>query len=177
MSRLNKIITKTGDSGMTNLVSRDVHKSNPIIECIGAIDEANSFIGHARNTLVSELSEFAAVLDSIQNNLFDLSADLICGTNKVNQEYIKILEEQANKANESLGPLTSFILPKGSSSSIHVARAVVRRAERAFWAYAQDEKEYNSDPGVYLNRLSDLLFIICRVINQSEKEELWQRLK
>ena len=178
---INKVITKAGDSGNTNLVYKDVHKSEPIIECIGCIDEANASIGMARHLLDAALVEFTETLDEVQSNLFDLAADLICGSEKINDQYIDKIERIAAEINTKLVPLQSFVLPKGPAAVMHVARATVRRAERAFWAYTKVldgvamGAEVNTLPGIYLNRLSDLLFIICRSI--SDKEEQWVRLK
>jgi len=175
---LHKIITKAGDGGSTNLVYTEVHKSDEIIECIGSIDEANSCIGYARHELQEELGQYSDILDKVQNNLFDLGADLICNTEKVGAEYIANLEQEANKINANLAPIKSFIIPKGKEAVLHKARAVVRRAERDFWRYAKTKGEVNTLPGVYLNRLSDLLFIMCRAIHNPEQdEELWVRIK
>lgn len=178
MSRasIHQIITKTGDSGKTNLVDRDVHKSDPIIECIGSIDEANASIGYARYLLGEHMTEFAEILDQVQNNLFDLAADLICNTNKINEDYVKSIEEYATHVNSRLAPLQSFVIPKGISAPLHLSRAIVRRAERAFWQWGGCA---NPCPGIYLNRLSDLLFILCRAVHnsQSNAEEVWKRVE
>jgi cob(I)alamin adenosyltransferase len=181
---LGKIITKCGDGGMTNLVYKDVHKSDLIIDCIGTIDESNASIGVARYNLNEVLTEFNPVLDKVQSNLFDLSADLICGSDRINEQYIQAIEDSAKEINRTLMPLTSFVLPKGPSSSIHLARTIVRRAERLFWAYHKsckdnDLHETNKNPGIYLNRLSDLLFILCRYVSEKlgDEEEMWVRIK
>jgi cob(I)alamin adenosyltransferase len=177
---LHKIITKNGDQGETNLVYRNAKKSEPIIECIGTIDEANASIGMARHSLRHRLNDLDKdldkLLDQVQNHLFDLSADLICDTNKINTFYIDLIEDAANDINKRLLPLNSFVLPKGEEAVLHLARTIVRRAERRFWRYYELIESTNTDPGIYLNRLSDLLFIICRAVHSGE-EEVWQRLK
>lgn len=181
MSRLNAITTKYGDSGMTNLVYKDVHKSSDIIECIGSIDEANSTIGVALDRLSDFVQEYQDMFDTIQNNLFDLSADIILNTNKINKTHIEYLESEIHRINKALPALESFIIPTGDTSIMHQARSVVRRAERSFWKAVNNdtETEHVLDPGVYLNRLSDLLFVVCRDINHkyfTSKEETWVRI-
>ena len=177
MSRLNVITTKFGDSGKTNLVNRDVSKSSKIIECIGSIDEANSVIGVALDRLHEYVVDHKDLFHVIQNNLFDLGADVILGTSKINEEHIAFLEMKISSINQELPPLKSFIIPTGETSAMHQARSVVRRAERSFWrAITKSMPKY---PGVYLNRLSDLLFVVCRAINHkhfSKNEEQWVRI-
>jgi cob(I)alamin adenosyltransferase len=108
----------------------------------------------------------------IQNNLFDLSADIICKSTKINDTNIAYLEDAIHTLNSALPPLTSFIIP---NSPIHYARTVVRRTERSFWNYHIEHQENSTLPGKYLNRLSDLLFIIARDLHTSET--LWKREK
>jgi len=188
MVRLTRIYTRTGDGGRTRLSDMsEASKTDPRVEAYGDVDEANSAIGVAMAT--KELpGEVAAVLRMIQNELFDLGADLSNPLRpladdervplRVTQDYVDRLEDLCDRFSESLPALTSFILPGGSvaAAQLHVARTITRRAERASWVAAQ---LYGTDPvadpdrpgGVsleaitYLNRLSDLLFILSRVAN------------
>lgn len=156
---LTKIYTKTGDKGQTSIANnKRVSKIDPIVEAIGSVDEANSAIGMADRT---------DTIDMIQNDLFDLGAELAgSATIRITNERIEWLETLIDDYNELLPPLHSFILPVGI---LHNARAVVRRAERAVWA-ASEEYEINENLPKYLNRLSDLLFVLARYYN---KEKLW----
>lgn len=164
MKRLTKIYTKTGDSGTTSLANnKRVSKHNPIIIAIGKIDTANSVIG-----LIPK-DENMNVFDQIQNDLFDLGADL-CGSNniKITQDHIDYLEMCIDGTNALLEPLSSFVLPTGP---IHHARSLVREAELNLWGVMEHE-EVNPLLVVYLNRLSDLLFVLARYYNKGN-EKLW----
>jgi len=177
VSRLNIITTKFGDSGKTNLVNRNVSKASKIIECIGSIDEANSTIGVSVEALNEFIAEYKELLHTVQNNLFDLGADIILNSTKINAEHISFLEGKIDEINKTLPPLQSFILPIGKTAIMHQARSVVRRAERAFWRATA--KSGHKFPGVYLNRLSDLLFVVCRAITHKHfqsSEEQWVRI-
>ena len=158
---LSKIYTKTGDQGFTDLANRQrTFKTDVVIEAIGAVDEANSAIG-----LIDGKGN-QTILDQIQNHLFDLGADLSGSeTLKFSDEYIDILETYIDGTNALLEPLRSFVLPTGL---IHNARSIVRRAERRVWAVE------NVNPSIpkYLNRLSDLLFVLARYYNKGN-EKLW----
>jgi cob(I)alamin adenosyltransferase len=183
MVKLNKIYTRTGDDGTTGLVDGSrLPKHAARMEAIGAVDEANSAIGWAVCALGE--SAHAAALARIQNDLFDLGADLATpGTDFTPSEMVlRIvagqavwLEQAIDDLNERLGPLTSFILPGGSEAAarIHVARAAVRRAERAMTALdAQDCA--NPAALAYVNRLSDYLFVLARAVNaDSGGDVLW----
>lgn len=168
MVRLTKIYTKTGDNGETSLATNErVSKFEPIVMAIGAVDEANSAIG-----MIQGYDEF---LNPIQNDLFDLGADL-SGSRviRISQMQIDRLERQIDYLNAELPILQSFILPKGD---IHNARAIVRRAEREVWmAYELhgeiDDININPYCPQYLNRLSDFLFVLARYSN--ENEILWE---
>lgn len=172
MVHLTKIYTKTGDKGGTSLANgMRVNKISPLIQAIGDVDEANSAIG---------VSPFHNDLtDKIQNDLFDLGADL-AGSNtiKITQERIDWLESTIDILNKHLEPLHSFVLPTGP---LHHARTVVRRAERSVWFAIEiheynDEMKFNSLIPIYLNRLSDLLFVMARYYNVGN-EKLWEPLK
>lgn len=164
---LTKIYTKTGDEGLTAIANNQrIYKNSPIIEAIGAVDEANSAIGMA--------TEFHNdIIDRVQNKLFDLGADL-SGSNKIKitEEDITYLENVLDDYNEYLEPLDSFVLPTGP---LHNARTIVRRAERAVWTAinVHEDMEINKNIPIYLNRLSDLLFVMARYHNRGN-EKLWQ---
>jgi len=157
MVHLTRIYTKTGDEGFTDLANRTrTFKTDPVIEAIGAVDEANSAIG---------LIPYSDIVERIQNDLFDLGADLARSDLKINEDRIKWLENVIDDMNEYLEPLRSFVLPTGP---IHNARSIVRRAERRVWAV----EEVNTIIPRYLNRLSDLLFVMARYHNKGN-ERLW----
>lgn len=175
---LTKIYTRTGDDGTTGLsdFSR-VSKNDPRLTAYAECDELNSQIGVVL-ALGTPTAEVKACLSRIQNELFDAGADLATPDNpdlgytplRITEDYINRLEQECDKFNESLTKLDSFILPGGTPTAalMHVARAVARRAERAAWAAIAAHPETTSVlPAKYLNRLSDLLFILCRVTNDS----------
>ncbi|MEZ5681300.1 MAG: cob(I)yrinic acid a,c-diamide adenosyltransferase [Erythrobacter sp.] len=181
MVRLNKIYTRTGDDGTTGLVDGSrLAKHAPRMEAIGAVDEANSALGLAAVTLGG--SEYADALFRIQNDLFDLGADLATPgedfepsemTLRVVASQVGWLEEAIDAANARLQPLTSFVLPGGSEAAarLHVARAAARRAERAMTAMAADVPT-NPQALAYINRLSDYLFVLARVANADGAEDV-----
>jgi cob(I)alamin adenosyltransferase len=182
--KLNKIYTRTGDDGTTGLVDGTRRaKHDARMEAIGAVDEANSAIGLAVVALDAAIAH-RATLVRIQNDLFDLGADLATpGHDFVPSDMVlrivpaqpKWLEIQIDAVNEALPPLTSFILPGGSEAAArtHVARAAVRRAERAATALAAAEP-VNPAAKAYLNRLSDYLFVLARALNASGSGDvLW----
>ena len=195
MVRLTRIYTRTGDGGDTRLADMSVtRKTDPRVEAYGDVDEANSALGVAL-ALGQLPAEVTAVLRTIQNELFDLGADLskpLRGGDpghpelRITQQSIDRLEGWCDEFSAPLGSLTSFILPGGSAAAaqLHVARTVARRAERAAWvaaeAYGVEPVAYPDRPGgvnplaiTYLNRLSDLLFILTRVVNGPEGDVLW----
>jgi len=179
--KLNKIYTKTGDDGTTGLVSGPRRLKDDLrVEAYGTIDEANSAIGLAR-LHTPDLPELDAMLMSIQNDLFDLGADLSVPLDdrrerlRVTAGQVARLEELCDLVNERLDPLTSFVLPGGTEAAarLHVARSVSRRAERRAVALAEAQGA-NPDALSYLNRLSDLLFILARAANAGSQEPLWR---
>ena len=183
MVKLNKIYTRTGDDGTTGLVGGSrVAKHAMRMEAIGSVDEANSAIGLA--TVVLAGSAHAAPLSRVQNDMFDLGADLATpGTDfapspmvlRMVAEQVTWLEQAIDALNADLPPLKSFILPAGSEAAarVHVARATVRRAERAVTALA-DAESVNPQALAYINRLSDYLFVLARAINASAQSDvLW----
>jgi cob(I)alamin adenosyltransferase len=173
--RLTKIYTRGGDAGETSLgdMSR-VSKLDPLVRAYGAVDELNSVVGWAA------VEAPTASLTRIQNELFDVGADLSVpyqegdGKLRIDQTAVDRLEFDCDEANAPLTPLKSFVLPGGSelASRLHIARAVCRRAERDVLEAAQ-ERPVNPLAAVYLNRLSDLLFILARAANTGD-EPLWK---
>ncbi len=191
MVNLTRIYTRTGDDGSTALgdMSR-TSKNDPRLIAYADVDETNSAIGVVlANGGLSD--QVVAVLSRVQNDLFDVGADLCTPLTeapehpplRITAEYIADLETSCDRFNADLSPLRSFVLPGGSlaSANLHVARTVCRRAERAVWAAVT---AYGTEPdgGVnpltarYLNRLSDLLFILCRYANlgKGDGDVLWQ---
>ncbi|MGN6430184.1 MAG: cob(I)yrinic acid a,c-diamide adenosyltransferase [Gaiellaceae bacterium] len=173
--RLTRIYTRGGDRGETSLGDGSrVSKLDPLVGAYGAVDELNSVVGWARVEVGDPR------LERIQNELFDLGADLSVPYEeddeklRVTQGQVDALESDCDEANDRLEPLKSFVLPGGSeaASRLHVARAVCRRAERVALA-AAEERPVNPLALVYLNRLSDLLFILARVANAGGGELLW----
>jgi cob(I)alamin adenosyltransferase len=177
-NRLTKITTRTGDAGTTGLGDGSrVAKISPRIEAIGDVDECNSVIGVL---LTCELSAHTrATLTDIQHDLFDLGGELsIPGFTAVTDLHIKRLEDATQVINADLPPLKDFILPGGSAASAHahVARTVARRAERSILQLAEHEA-VNEHARIYLNRLSDLLFVLARGINRyaGVPDVLWKK--
>ncbi len=178
MIKLNKIYTKTGDSGETGLTDASrVGKSSPRIEAIGAVDETSSAIGVARMDAEGDAD---AMLARIQHDLFDLGADLSMpgegeGDLRIVPAQVERLEREIDAMNEGLSPLTSFVLPGGTAlaAHLHLARAISRRAERAIVTLAAKEK-VNPALLQYINRLSDHLFVMARTANdQGMGDVLW----
>jgi len=178
--KLNKIYTRTGDGGTAGLVDGSrVSKASLRMTAIGEVDEANAAIGVAIAALTD--SEVQLQLLRIQNDLFDLGADVatpgeVDGALRIVAEQVARLEIEIDDLNASLDPLTSFILPSGSMgvSALHLARAIVRRAERAVVALDQAEP-LNPQLLAFLNRLSDYLFVAARFVAAKEDGDvLWQ---
>ena len=184
MVTLNRIYTRTGDAGSTRLASgAPVSKTDPRVEAYGQVDETNAAIGVARLATAGDAT-LDAILARIQNDLFDLGADLAtpAAQNEAERPRLRILERQVERLeaeidalNAPLAPLESFVLPGGSpaAAALHVARTVCRRAERACVALA--ERESVSPAALkYVNRLSDLLFVAARHANdQGRGDVLW----
>lgn len=176
MVKLNKIYTRTGDSGSTGLVDGSrLPKHAPRMQAVGDVDEANSAIGLAIVAMGNNAQ--SAWLTTIQNDLFDLGADLATPiadgpdepwSLRIVASQVTRLEQQIDAVNADLSPLDSFILPGGSAAAaaVHLARAVTRRAERSATAAAM-EVALNAQALAYLNRLSDLLFVLARRLNDN----------
>lgn len=177
--RLSKIYTRTGDTGTTGLGDGTrVPKTNARIEAYGAVDEANSAIG--MTLAVTGLPEnITTLLTQIQHDLFDLGGELaVPGHRAITQPKIDMLEQELDKLNEHLPMLKEFILPGGgpAAAACHLARTITRRAEREVWRLIEGESVAAEVPQ-YLNRLSDLLFVVARVLARHEngQEVLWRR--
>ena len=181
---LTRIYTRTGDDGTTALgdMSR-VRKTDPRLAAYADVDEANSAIG-AAVALGSLPDDVTVLLRRIQNDLFDVGADLCTPIVpdpaypplRVLPAYTERLERACDDYNERLAKLASFILPGGTPGAalLHVARTVVRRAERAVWALLEAQPDTTgTEPALYLNRLSDLLFILSRTANP-DGDVLWK---
>ena len=185
MVNLTRIYTKTGDDGTTSLgdMSR-TSKNDPRLEAYATVDEANSAIGVVLALGGLKDDEIIKLLVRIQNDLFDVGADLCTPIIdnptteplRVLESQIDYLEKQIDKYNESLEPLRTFVLPSGTPASalMHVARTVVRRAERNTWhAIHSFGGGVNPVTAKYLNRLSDLLFVLARTANKEIGDQLW----
>jgi len=184
MVHLDRIYTKAGDAGETRLASGErVAKTHPRIRAGAVVDELNSVLGLAIAMMAD--SESASVLASVQNDLFDVGADLSVPESNAGDDdkrlritagQVERLEHQIDDANQQLEPLTSFVLPGGSpvAAHLHHARTVCRRAEINVWELAEQEA-VNPEVPKYLNRLSDLLFVLARLFNNGGKDDvLWQ---
>jgi cob(I)alamin adenosyltransferase len=192
MVKLNRIYTKTGDDGTTGLVGGTrIRKDAARVEAYGEVDEANAAVGVAVVACRAagldgspHLSTIATLLSSIQHDLFDAGADLATPVEPGESGRLRIipaqtlrLEAAIDEHNERLKPLTSFVLPGGSpaAAALHVARTVVRRAERrAVTLRALEPAATSPEVVMYLNRLSDLLFVLARVANHDGRDDvLW----
>lgn len=185
MVTLSKIYTKTGDAGKTRLGDNSsTDKTDMRVEAFGSVDELNAVLGVALAD--GELdTESTEIIRGIQNDLFDLGADL-CYPLDVKEEQdqrlrikarqVQFIERLIDRFNEDLDPLRSFILPGGTAlaARLHLARTVCRRAERCVWAL-QKRDPLNEHIAIYLNRLSDLLFVLSRYHNRGGRDDiLWQ---
>jgi cob(I)alamin adenosyltransferase len=187
MVRLNRIYTRTGDDGTTGLGSgKRVPKYDLRVESFGTVDEANACIGMARLHTSGTYPDLDAMLARIQNDLFDLGADL-CTPDigeplayeplRIVHEQVERIEREIDALNADLAPLKSFVLPGGSAASahLHLARTVTRRAERLMTELvAQPGERVGSAAMKYINRLSDFLFVASRWVNdKGAKDVLW----
>ncbi len=178
-NRLTKIYTRSGDRGLTRLATGEqVSKTGTRIEAAGHLDETNCTIG----LILCEADipdAVRSILTAVQHSLFDIGAELaLPGHTATDAEDVTNLERALDELNDTLPPLTEFVLPGGprSAASCHLARSVCRRAERALWRLAE-ETELNPELLKYVNRLSDLLFVIARVLarQDSTDEPLWNQ--
>jgi cob(I)alamin adenosyltransferase len=171
-NRLTKIYTKNGDKGRTSLSGKErLYKTDKIIECIGAIDELNCAIGLIliNDNLSEKIKE---TLDKIQHQLFDIGGELSQPDYKaISSNDISQLENELDNYNNKLPHLKEFILPRGTSSATycHLARSICRRTERRVWdLFENSNDKISEDIPKYLNRLSDLLFVLARAIIKDE---------
>lgn len=180
MVRLTSITTRGGDTGETSLADGTrVSKADPRIVAQGSVDELNSAIGVALTVLEGEAAE---MLTRVQNDLFDLGADITVpeaakteASLRIGADHVARLDGAVETVNGRLEPLTSFVLPGGTAAAahLHLARAIARRAERDAWALAA-AADLNPLIGAYLNRLSDLLFVLARAANDGGRADvLW----
>jgi len=178
-NRLSKIYTRTGDDGTTGLGDGSrVKKDNLRVEAYGTVDEANSAIGVVL-AVASVPDEIRRCLTIVQHDLFDLGGEVcIPGHKAVENEFVDRLETELDQFNADLPPLKDFILPGGgeAAAACHLARTIVRRAERRVSTLRQNEA-VRDEVLKYLNRLSDLLFVIARVLSRLEsgQEVIWDR--
>ena len=185
MVNLTRIYTRTGDAGTTRLGDMSLtSKSDTRLAAYADVDEANSQLGYALSVGGLD-ADVVEVLTRVQNDLFDVGADFATPIVenpeypplRVEPDYVERLEGWCDHYNEPLEKLRSFILPGGTAGAamLHVARTVVRRAERSGWvAYAEYEEQMNVLAITYLNRLSDLLFILARYANRERGDVLWR---
>ena len=186
MIKINRIYTRTGDTGTTSLVRGPRRPNYDLrVEAYGTVDEANASIGAAR-IHTGSMPKVDMLLGRIQNDLFDVGSDLATpGLDEPDAQYpslrirpvqTEFLEKQIDHYNADLAPLTSFVLPAGSplAAALHVARTVTRRAERIAVELAAAEADTSPETVRYLNRLSDLLFVLARVANgNGARDVLW----
>jgi cob(I)alamin adenosyltransferase len=182
MVELTRIYTRGGDKGKTSLgTGQRVAKFNPRVAAYGTVDEANAVLGLVRLNVTPEIDQ---LLERVQNDLFDVGADLCTPEQddppypplRVTQGQVDWLEQEIDRVNQQLQPLKSFVLPGGSAASahLHMARTVVRRAERDV-SFLASEEEINVETVRYLNRLSDLLFVLARHVNANgDGDVLWK---
>ena len=191
MVKLNKIYTRTGDDGTTGLANGERrYKFDLRVEAYGTVDEANAALGLAINAIENSNEDIAKILKMVQNDLFDLGADLSTPPGKkedataentnalrISQSQVSRLEEEIDKFNAELEPLKSFILPGGTdaAANLHLARTITRRAERQMVELSQKTDEIVGEATIkYMNRLSDLLFVLSRYVNDKGRTDiLW----
>jgi cob(I)alamin adenosyltransferase len=184
MVRLNKIYTRTGDDGTTGLGSGARRRKDDLrVEAYGTVDEANAAIGLARLSTADDI-EIDAMLSAIQNDLFDLGADLCTPPTgappgyeplRIAEAQVDRLEREIDQLNADLAPLRSFVLPGGTAAAaaLHLARTIARRAERLMVALAAEEP-VGAPALKYINRLSDFLFVASRYVNhKAQGDVLW----
>lgn len=172
--RLSKIYTRTGDAGTTGLADGSrVDKDDIRIEAMGTVDELNSYVGRILSHKIP--TEMRESLTDVQHALFDIGGELaVPGTNTVTSQYVTALETELDEINATLPPLKEFILPGGggAATAVHVARAVCRRAERRLLTLSRRD-EVNIQSCMYLNRLSDLFFVLARALARARGNEVY----
>jgi cob(I)alamin adenosyltransferase len=181
MPRLTKIYTRKGDQGFTSLGDKQVAKDDLLIEALGSVDELNSSIGLILANLKNQ-PDVDACLTRVQNDLFDLGGELHLPERVViTEDKITWLEQQLDQWNSTLPTLKEFILPRGNpaAASTHLARTICRRAERAMVRLHRQVPISNTEMLRYLNRLSDVLFVVARILARSTdaNEKMWEHEK
>ena len=177
-NRLSKLTTRTGDTGETGIAgNRRLSKCHPRIQAIGDVDELNCCIGVLRSHALP--ATLQPILERIQQELFNLGGELAMPDySLINAQHVDALEAETDQFNAALPPLKDFVLPGGgpAAAAAHMARAVCRRAERSVWA-AHAEEALRPPLAQYLNRLSDLMFVFCRVLAREtmQDEVLWDK--
>jgi cob(I)alamin adenosyltransferase len=188
MVRINRVYTRAGDQGDTSLVGGErVSKASARVECYGAVDEVNAVLGLTRTALRGSAAAptLLPILGRIQNELFNLGAELAtpdaerrARSPRIEARHVTALEEEIDQLNTDLPDLRSFVLPGGgwSSSYLHLARTICRRAERLVVAIAASGEDIGDQAVAYLNRLSDALFVFGRwaALVEGESEPLWE---
>lgn len=188
MVRINRVYTRAGDQGQTSLIGGDrVSKASPRVECYGAVDELNAALGLVRTALVGSAAAgtLLPIVARVQNELFNLGAELAtpdperrARSPRIEARHVTALEEEIDQLNEDLPELRSFVLPGGgwTSSYLHLARTICRRAERLLVAVAGDGEDLGEQALAYVNRLSDALFVFGRwaALVEGETEPLWE---
>jgi cob(I)alamin adenosyltransferase len=176
--RLTRITTRSGDRGESGLADGSRHpKSAPQFAALGDVDELNSAVGVVLATLAST-HELRSILIEVQSRLFDVGGAIAMPrTPFAMADDVVALDGYIAKYNATLAPLANFILPGGTIAGAytHLARAICRRAERSVWALLEAGDEYDRSIGIYLNRLSDVLFVFARMLNVGSPELLWQQ--
>ena len=184
MVKLDKIYTRGGDGGQTSLIDgKRVAKCTPRLMAMGDVDEANAILGLANTALGTKNKHLKNLIRKIQNDLCDLGADFACpgssasdGKLRIKKYQVTSIETEIDFLNSKLKPLDSFILPGGERSAVwlHLARTVIRRAERSAVEFSENEP-VNKFALAYLNRLSDLMFVMARQANNhGQSDELWE---
>lgn len=178
MPRLTKITTRQGDEGYTSLANQKLSKDEPLVEAVGKLDELNAFIGAVVETAPKD-KKFQAILEQVQQDLFDMGGELHAPEKIViTDKKILALEKTLTAWNEELPPLKEFVLPRGNIACVnaHIARTVCRAAERSLVLVHRREMLPNPLMLTYLNRLSDLLFILARQLAKTTHadEILWE---
>jgi cob(I)alamin adenosyltransferase len=187
MVRLDKIYTRGGDAGATSLIGGTRRRKDDLrVEAYGAIDETNAAVGVARLAIAPQDKNLDAMLERIQNELFDLGAELATPTKpddepgaklSIVKSQIERIEREIDELNAPLAPLKSFVLPGGvpAAAHLHLARTIARRAERVMVALANSPEEFVEPTALaYVNRLSDFLFVASRYVNREQGDVLWK---
>jgi ATP:cob(I)alamin adenosyltransferase len=162
------MFTKKGDSGETDVIRKRVGKDSPLVNFLGDLDELNSFLGMAY--LKAKWDDIKRDIERLQHEIFIIGEDASTGNNKIDQNFVKWIEERTIEYRKESGPVRLFVIPGGGEcgASVHIARAVCRRVERNTVKYSKELEPFNKWIIVYLNRASSLLFSIAIVCNKRD---------